>query len=137
MSKFLTRLLQSVTATIPLRVIKSHSFKTQTHVAALHWILILRKQSASSFAVSKCDLFGFMFLKIPVKQHWFKNTPKKFKVPNSEQNKKNKTYSKTTPKVLNECTRVRKFDLMIRQQLREWSYNKNFQTKNETHLRLK
>ena len=31
-----------------------------------------------------------MFLKIPVKQHWFKNTPKKFKVPNSEQNKKTK-----------------------------------------------
>ena len=81
--------------------------------------LILRKQSASSFAVSKRDLFGFLSLKKPVIQHWFKNTSKKFKVPNSEQNEENKIYSKTTPKALNECTRVRKFDLMIRQQLRE------------------
>ena len=81
--------------------------------------VILRKQSASSFAVSKRDLFGFLSLKIPVIQHWFKNTPRKFKVPNSEQNKENKTYSKTTPKALNECTRVRKFGLMIRQQLWE------------------
>ena len=34
-------------------------------------------------------------------QHWFRNTSKKFTVPNSEQNKENKIYSKTTPKALN------------------------------------
>lgn len=47
MSKFLTRRLQSVTATIPLRVINSHSFKTQTHMA--FFVMNLNFMQAISF----------------------------------------------------------------------------------------